>query len=118
MLAYEPDTVVVVTTSGPEQDRSEPVTLAQTIGRLIDTVQRFTLEADLARAEAINALAEAAPEATGKRKVDLLVVGPGDRDLGDALHFSPAAARRRQAIGRQVGAESLRRWRDEGRLPG
>lgn len=116
-MAYEPDAVIVVTTSTPDDNRPEPLTLAETVSRLVDAVQRFTLEADLARAEAVNLVAEAAPGATPKRKVELLVIGPGTHDLGDTLHFEPAKARRLVEIGHEVAAQALAGWRVEDRLP-
>jgi len=116
-LAFEPDAVVVVMTARRDRQRPEPASLADAIGRYLDAVQRFSLEADLARAHAVNELVRVAPQATTKRFVDLLVVEPDAMDLGDALSFDPATARRLIAAGRDVGTTAIAGWRAQGRLP-
>jgi NTE family protein len=115
-LAFEPDAVIVVMTARRDRKRPEPESLADAIGRYLDAVQRFSLEADLARARTINELVRSAPQATTKRFVDLLVVEPDIADLGDALTFDPATARRLIAAGHDAGAAAIARWRSQGRL--
>jgi len=44
-------------------------------------------------------------------------VEPDVADLGDALNFDPATARRLIAAGHDVGAAAIARWRSQGRLP-
>ncbi len=116
-LAYEPDTVVVVTTSELREDRPPPRSLLQAVSRVVVSAQRFGLETDLARAETVNELCRAQPQRRDRKLVDLLLVGPGAHDLGDPLHFDPGSARRLVTLGSKVGAAAVRRWRDEGRLP-
>ncbi|CAN5701265.1 MAG: patatin-like phospholipase family protein [Actinomycetota bacterium] len=116
-LAFEPDAVIVVMTARRDRKRPEPASLADAVGRYLDAVQRFSLEADLARAHTINELVRSAPRATTKRFVDLLVVEPDVADLGDALNFDPATARRLIAAGHDVGSAAIARWRSQGRLP-
>lgn len=115
-LAYEPEQVIVVTTATRERPAPPPRTLGEAVGLLVDNLLRFSLDNDLARARQVNALARAAPEATTRRVVDFLVVEPTGLDLGSSLDFSPALARRRLALGEEVGRAAIAEWRAAGRL--
>ena len=115
-LSWEPDAVVVVTTTTLERPAPEPSSLAQSITLLIDTVQRFTLEADLARAAEVNRRSRAEGGASDRREVDVLLIDPRGENLGDGLRFDPDQARRLFELGRRIGAEALHGWRTEGRL--
>lgn len=116
-LAFEPDAVIVVMTSELNDARPAPRSLAEAVSRVVLSAQRFGLETDLARAEEVNALCRTGQAPVGRKVVDLLVVGPGDSDLGDPLRFDGREAAALVALGRRVGADAVRRWRDEGRLP-
>lgn len=117
-LSWLPDAVVVVTTTTLRRPAPVPRSLAQAVTLLVDTVQRFTLEADLALAEQVNRRVRAGRGAAAddRREVDILLIEPLGRDLGDGLRFDPGQARRNFALGRAVGAEALQNWRREGRL--
>jgi NTE family protein len=119
-LAYEPDAVIVVTTSTLRRPAPEPTSLAQALSLLLDNLLRYSLVSDLARAETVNALCAAAPEAVpSKRVVDFLVIEPTDVELpGSAfLRFDPAQAARLIAIGHELGAAAIADWQTQGRLP-
>ncbi|HVM00582.1 MAG TPA: patatin-like phospholipase family protein [Egibacteraceae bacterium] len=115
-LAYEPDTVIVVTTATRERPAPPPGNLGAALSLLIDNALRHSLLNDLARAGALNTLASAAPAATGARQVDFLLVEPAGLDLGDGLRFDPRRAARNIALGREAGARAIAGWRKEGRL--
>ncbi|MGI8575133.1 MAG: patatin-like phospholipase family protein [Egibacteraceae bacterium] len=116
-LAYEPDAAIIVTTATFERPAPEPRSLDEVAGMLIDTVQRFALDADLAHARSINALARAEPQATGKRALPLLLIDPRGLELGDPLDFSRAHARELIARGHEVASEAIAEWREDGSLP-
>lgn len=116
-LAYEPDTVIVVTTATRERPAPPPTHVGDALSLLIDNVTRHSLLNDLARAEVVNALVRAAPEATRAREVSFLVIEPTGLDLGDGLRFDPRQAERNLEFGREVGQRALARWRHEGQLP-
>ena len=114
VLSWLPDAVVVVTTTTLRRPAPEPSSLAESITLLVDTVQRFALEADLALAEEVNRRVRSGGEPAGHRRrraVDILLIDPRGEDLGDGLRFDPEQARRLFALGREMGAESLARWR-------
>jgi NTE family protein len=110
-IAYEPDAVIIVTTSTRVRPAAQPRTLGQAAGLLIDTVLRHSLDQDLARAEAVNALCRVAPAAAGnQRAVNFLLVEPVGLDLGDSLRFEPAAAARMIRLGHDAGVRALADW--------
>lgn len=117
-LAYEPDVVIIVTTSTVVRPAPPPRSFGDAISLLVDTLLAHSLAADLARAEAVNAAcrAGAMPE---RKVVDFLQIGPQGLDLGrrGLLEFDPGKAARYVALGHQVGAEALKAWQAEGRLP-
>lgn len=110
VLAYEPERVVVVTTSTRERPSPPPQSLAETISLLIDNVLAHSLYADLQRAELVNELCRLAPERTDRREVELLVIDPVGLDLGGALDFDPALAERRLELGVSAGRAALESW--------
>ncbi|CAN5454080.1 patatin-like phospholipase family protein [soil metagenome] len=115
-LAYEPDAIIVVTTSALPRPAPAPRSLGQAVSLLVDTVLGFSLAQDVALARLVNTVCEVAPSATDKRRVDLLVIAPPpdrlDPDVG--LRFDPAEAARLIALGRDVGRARLEGWRSGG----
>lgn len=116
-LAYEPDTVIVVTTATRARPAPPPEHLGAALSLLIDNVLQHSLLNDLARARALNELACVAPERTAARDVRFLLVEPVGLDLGEALRFDPRQAERNIVLGRETGARALEGWRSEGQLP-
>lgn len=116
-LAYEPDTVIVVTTSTLTRPAARPRHLGEAVSLLIDNLLRHSLLADLARARALTAVARQAPQATSARAVEFLVIEPEGLDLGESLRFDPRQAERNIALGRQAGQQALAGWRTQGLLP-
>lgn len=110
VLSWQPDAVIVVTTTTLRRPAPEPASLADAVSLLVDTVQRFTLEADLRMVEQVNRLVAAAPTGTDRRAVDVLLVEPAGLDLGDGLRFDPEQARRAFEAGRELGARRLDEW--------
>ncbi|MEX2619505.1 MAG: patatin-like phospholipase family protein [Egibacteraceae bacterium] len=117
VLAYEPDTVIVVTTATRQRPAPTPANLGEALSLLIDNVLAHSLHNDLARAEVLNELAHAAPSATTAREVTFLVVEPEGLDLGEGLRFDPRQAARNIAMGREAGRRALADWRRAGQLP-
>jgi NTE family protein len=115
-LSWRPDAVVVVTTTTLRRPAPEPSSLAESISLLIDTAQRFALDADLAMAEEVNRRCRVDPGVTDRREVDVLLIDPRGEDLGDGMSFDPDQARRLFALGRQIGADALDGWRFAGRI--
>jgi NTE family protein len=109
-LAYEPDRVIVVTSSTRTRPATPPASLAEAIALLIDNVLAYSLDADLQRAELVNELARVGPPRADRRRVDLLLVEPVGLDLGGSLDFDPALAERRLALGLRAGREALEGW--------
>jgi NTE family protein len=109
-LAYEPDAVIVVTTSTRERPSPPPETLGQSLSLLIDNVLAHSLHADLERAKVINELCRVAPERTDRREVSLLVVEATGLDLGSSLDFDPELAQRRLELGVRAGRRALAGW--------
>lgn len=90
-LAYEPDTVVVATSSR-SQPMDKPESLDEALGLLFANVARFAVEKDVRHARTVNELAKAG--ATEKRQLELLVVEPSaDFSISGFVRFSPGAAR-------------------------
>lgn len=116
-LAYEPDAVIVVTTATRERPAPPPEHLGGALSLLIDNVLRHSLLADLARAEALNELARAAPDATPARPVAFLLIEPVGLDLGEGLRFDPRQAARNIELGRAAGERALEGWRPGGQAP-
>lgn len=117
VLAYEPDTVIVVTTATRVRPAPKPAHLGEALSLLIDNVLAHSLHNDLARAGALNELARAAPAATPARTVTFLVVEPEGLDLGEGLRFDPRQAARNIELGREAGRRALAGWRRAGQLP-
>ena len=132
-LSWLPDAVVVVTTATLDRPAPEPETLADSIALLVDTVQAFTLAADLAMVEQVNRAARAAAQPAGitgsapvdgrqdggdRRVVKVLLIDPRELDLGDGLHFDPGQARRLFELGREVGRKRLQEWDQAGGADG
>lgn len=116
-LAYEPDTVIVVTTATRTRPSPPPEHLGGALSLLIDNVLGHSLQNDLARARALNQLACAAPGTTQAREVTFLVVEPVGLDLGEGLRFSRRQAERNIRLGRETGERALAGWQSEGQLP-
>lgn len=116
-LAYEPDTVIVVTTATRERPAQPPDHLGAALSLLIDNILRHSLLNDLARAQALNQLARAAPAATDAREVTFLLIEPTGLDLGEGLRFNPGQAERNIVLGRELGERALAGWQQAGQLP-
>jgi NTE family protein len=117
-LHYEPDVVIIVTTS--EETRptaTAPSTLGEMIERLLDHALGGSLRADLAHARTINELCRHDPGDPHKI-IQLLLIEPIGLDLGRSLDFSRALSSERIAAGREVGERALAGWRAEGLLAG
>lgn len=109
-LAWEPDAVIVVTTTTLRRPAPVPRNVADAITLLLDTVQRFTLETDLRMVDRINRLVAAQPGRGPERAVEVLLIEPAGLDLGDGLNFDPAQAKRVFDLGRRVGEQRLEEW--------
>ncbi|MEV4314167.1 patatin-like phospholipase family protein [Actinocrispum sp. NPDC049592] len=99
-LAYTPDVVVVVASShsGPLPDSGS---LDDALALLFDNVARFSLMQDYRHAQTVNTLAAAAPAATAKRPVSLVLVEPAEEfSVSGFLRFCPESARDIAAHGR------------------
>ena len=110
-LSWRLDAIVVVTTTTVERPTPEPRSLADVVTLLVDTVRRFTLEADLNMVERVNRhVRESPPGTTDRTEVDVLLIEPTGLDLGDGLRFDPEQAAELFEVGRRVGAEALDGW--------
>jgi NTE family protein len=109
-LSWRLDAVVVVTTTTLQRPAPEPRTLAEVSTLLVDTVRRFTLQADLDTVEEINRHVRAHPGETDRTEVDVLLIEPEGLDLGDGLHFDPDHAARLFAVGQDYGGRALDAW--------
>lgn len=110
VLSWRPSAVVVVTTATLHRPAPEPTSLADSVALLVDTVQQFTLQSDLAMVDAVNRYTRAAPGMTDRGDVEVLLIDPRGLDLGDGLHFDPVQARRLFDLGREVGHDALATW--------
>lgn len=118
VLSWRPERIIAVTTTSLRRPAPEPATLADSVSLLVDAVQRFALDADLARAEDINQMVRANAsrpphgdvDANDPYEVDILLIDPRGEDLGDGLHFDPVQARRLFDLGRQLGGEQITDW--------
>ncbi|MGC9667769.1 patatin-like phospholipase family protein [Planosporangium sp. 12N6] len=110
VMRYEPDRVVVV--SGAAATRAAGHSLGAAIALLADAVTRSAVAADLDHAHTVNRLVRAAPAATVKRYVPVLLVEPADVDApaGGLLTFTAAHARRMIEYGRERAAAALAAW--------
>ena len=114
-MGYDLETAFVVATGAVERTGHPPRSLGQAASRIIDHVMRFGMLKDMDHAQTVNALVEAAPDATPHRVVDLVPMVPGDEDrsgLGELLDFDPRRARQLIEHGREVAVEAIRGWRD------
>ncbi|ASR34440.1 hypothetical protein BAY61_04915 [Prauserella marina] len=111
-LAYEPDAAIVVGASGITRPAPSPTSLGETIGLIAENVAQSALLADYRHAETVNELAAAAPEATGKKRIELLLVEPDGLPFTASgfLRFNTADARALMAHGREVGGKLIAEW--------
>jgi NTE family protein len=112
-LAYEPDVAIIVTTSSLRRPASVPDTLGDGISLLLETVLGYSLQADLARAEAVNEVCRVKGEQE-RKIVQFLQVHPTGLELGNALQFDPRNAERLIRLGEERGREAVARWQHEG----
>jgi NTE family protein len=114
-LAFEPDVVIIVTTSSLRRPAAAPDTLGDGISLLLETVLGHSLQADLARAEAVNEICRIKGE-QDRKVVRFLQVHPTGLDLGNALQFDPRNAERLIHLGRERGREAVASWERAGLL--
>jgi NTE family protein len=112
VMRYEPDRVVVVSGAAIGRPPTEPDSLGAAITLLAGTVARSALAADVDHARTVNRLAGAAPAATVKRYVPILLVEPTDPDLplDGFLNFTAAHARHVIEYGREQTGKALATW--------
>jgi NTE family protein len=111
-LDYEPDAVIVVSSSGITRPAPAPASLGEAIGLFAQNVVDFALMRDFKHAETMNVLASAAPDATDKKPVDLLLVRPSGLAVDPSLfmRFERETAIRLIAQGRAEGRRALADW--------
>ncbi|TWE23695.1 patatin-like phospholipase family protein [Prauserella muralis] len=111
-LAYEPDAALVVSASGIGRPAPAPASLGDAVGLTAENIAHFALLADLQHARTVNELAVAAPGATPKKKIDLLLVEPEGAPFTASgfLSFTASDAERLMAHGREVAAKALAEW--------
>ncbi|HEV7898123.1 MAG TPA: patatin-like phospholipase family protein [Planosporangium sp.] len=112
VMRYEPDRVIVVSGARIGRPAVVPGSLGAAIALLADNVARFALAADLDHAQTVNRLARAAPAATVKRYVPILLVEPTDPDipLDGFLNFTASHARHVIEYGREQTGKALVAW--------
>jgi NTE family protein len=112
VLAYEPDRVIVVSGAGMTRPGRTPDSLGETVSQLVDDIARSALHADLAHARTVNRLARAAPTATRKRDVPMLLIEPTDAGLpaDRFLRFTSGQARAMLDYGRERAEKALAGW--------
>jgi predicted acylesterase/phospholipase RssA len=113
VMRYEPDRVIVVSGAGATRSAAVPDSLGAAIALLADNIAHFALAADLDHAHTVNRLVRAAPAATVKRDVPILLVEPAEADipLDGFLNFTAAHARRIIEYGREQTGKALATWR-------
>jgi NTE family protein len=111
-MRYEPDRVIVVSGAGITRPAPVPDSLGAAIALLVDNVAHFALTADVDHANTVNHMARAAPDATVKREVPILVIEPTDLgfSVNGFLHFTPALARTIIEYGREQAGKALASW--------
>jgi NTE family protein len=111
-LAYEPDAVIVVSAAGIARPAPPPASLGDAIGLLAENVAHFALLSDYRHAEQVNVLAAAAPQATEKKPVELLLIEPTGLPFTTSgfLRFDPDDARRLIEHGRTAAERALAEW--------
>jgi NTE family protein len=109
VMRYEPDRVIVVSGAGISRPAGVPRSLGAAIALLVDNLAQAALTADLDHARTVNRLARAAPRATVKRDVPILVIEPTDPGfpLDWFLEFTAARARRVMEYGREQAQNAL-----------
>ncbi|MDQ1659311.1 MAG: hypothetical protein QOD41_4394 [Cryptosporangiaceae bacterium] len=117
VMAYEPDAVIIVSGAGVARPARDPRTWGEAIELLADNVAYFSLMADYKHALTVNTLAAAAPGATAKRHVPMLLISPSELgfSLGGFLRFTAEDARRVIEYGRREATGRIRRWLTERR---
>lgn len=110
-LAHGADRVVVVTTSTLERPAPPPRHPGEAIELLVDTVMRSSLEADLARARAVNLACRMGEAEPGAHPAEFCVIGPEGLELGgDGLRFERGAASGMAELGRERARPLLEEW--------
>ncbi len=111
-MRYEPDRVIVVSGAGVTRPAPTPDSLGAAIALLVDNVAHFALYSDIDHANTVNRLVRAAPGATVKRDVPILVIEPTDLgfSLNGFLHFTAAQARTVMEYGREQAGKALAGW--------
>ncbi|NJC74118.1 hypothetical protein HC031_31055 [Planosporangium thailandense] len=114
VMRYEPDRVIVVCGARAGRPVGAPDSLGAAIALLVDNAAHAALAADLHHASTVNRLVRAAPAATVKRYVPLLVIEPAEPDFarGSLLEFAATRARRGIAYGREQAGKALAGWRE------
>jgi NTE family protein len=112
VMRYEPDRVIVVSGAGVTRPAATPDSLGSAISLLVDNVARFALHADVDHARTVNQLARAAPAATAKREVPLLLIEPTDLgfSVDGFLRFTSGQARAMIEYGREQAEKALAGW--------
>jgi NTE family protein len=109
VMRYEPDRVIVVSGAGISRPAGVPESLGAAIALLVENVAQAALAADLDHAHTVNRLARAAPEATVKRDVPIVLIKPAEPGfpLDWFLEFTAARARRVMEYGREQAQNAL-----------
>lgn len=108
-LEHDPDRVLVVGATAAEGPPRPPETLGDVMALAIAHVMRDALWTDIDNAQTVNELAEAAPDGTRHRVVDIETVLPETpiNAIGDVLSFEPEIARDLAEEGRRLTAAKL-----------
>jgi NTE family protein len=111
-MRYEPDRVIVVSGAGVTRPAKTPDSLGGAISLLVDNVARFALHADVDHARTVNQMVRAAPAATAKREIPILVIEPDDLgfSVDGFLRFKPDKAKAMIEYGREQGEKALAGW--------
>jgi NTE family protein len=109
VMRYEPDRVIVVSGAGISRPAPVPDSLGAAIALLVENVAQAALTADVDHAHTVNRLVRAAPGATVKRDVPILLIEPTDPGfpLDWFLEFTAARARRVMEYGREQARDAL-----------
>ena len=112
VMRYEPAAVIIVSGAGIRRPAPRPASYGQALSLLVDNVAHFALTADYDHAQTANTLARAAPTATARRDVPMLLIEPTDLpfSVGGFLHFTAAQAAQLIEYGRQQGSKALAGW--------
>ncbi|GAB1646396.1 patatin-like phospholipase family protein [Krasilnikovia sp. MM14-A1259] len=111
-MRYQPDRVIVASGAGITRPAPTPTSLGAAMALLADNVVHFALTADLDHAKTVNQLARAAPEATVKRDVPILLIEPAELgfSVNDFLNFEPGRAKKIIEYGREQAGKALAEW--------